>query len=423
MVDIRNWSETAANNATTPTINWAEGMPPSDVNNSARAMMADVRGQFDDGGWFNYGDTHAYSSGTATNVASDASARYEVNRRIRAQGTVTGTIYGSVSAVTFSSQTTISYLWDSGSLSNETLSIAMSYIAVTGKPLQANMVAGLTNFAGGTLSSTLVMAAPLIMQSSYISEAKGAAISVTTTMSIWIADGNYLHIVGTGNVDRFGTAPQAGDTRTIVFDGAVSLSHNATSLILPGGVNITTAAGDVAVVRAETTANHRVVDFQRASGAPLAGGMISGTSQATTSGSSFDFAIPTTAKFITVLLNSSLSGTDGLLVQIGTGGTPDTTGYSSASAIGGVVGTGSASGFVIHGGVAAATMIAVMTLGLQTSSSNTWIEGHSGYRTDAPTNVLSGAGSKSLSGPINILRLTTTGADTFDAGAVNVLYS
>src|ERR1700761_6292716 len=35
------WSKTAASNATAdPTINWAEGMSPSSVNDSARAMMA-----------------------------------------------------------------------------------------------------------------------------------------------------------------------------------------------------------------------------------------------------------------------------------------------------------------------------------------------------------------------------------------------
>lgn len=40
---IWNWSMTAGNNGTAdPTINWAEGMAPSSVNDSARAMMARV---------------------------------------------------------------------------------------------------------------------------------------------------------------------------------------------------------------------------------------------------------------------------------------------------------------------------------------------------------------------------------------------
>jgi microcystin-dependent protein len=44
-----NWSRTAASNATADsTVNWAEGMPPSAVNDSARAMMASTAAYRDD---------------------------------------------------------------------------------------------------------------------------------------------------------------------------------------------------------------------------------------------------------------------------------------------------------------------------------------------------------------------------------------
>src|SRR4051812_49651334 len=43
------WSTTAASNATAdPAVNWAEGMAPSAVNDSARAMMASVAKWRDD---------------------------------------------------------------------------------------------------------------------------------------------------------------------------------------------------------------------------------------------------------------------------------------------------------------------------------------------------------------------------------------
>lgn len=45
---VRQWSTTAANNATgDPSINWAEGQAPNTVNGSARAMMAATREWFD----------------------------------------------------------------------------------------------------------------------------------------------------------------------------------------------------------------------------------------------------------------------------------------------------------------------------------------------------------------------------------------
>lgn len=102
-----------------------------------------------------------------------------------------------------------------------------------------------------------------------INEAKGADVASATTTTIWVTDGNYIHITGTTTITSFGTAPQAGATRTLVFDGALTLTHNATSLILPTGANITTAAGDVAIVRAETTANARVVAYLRKDGSAL----------------------------------------------------------------------------------------------------------------------------------------------------------
>ena len=45
----------------------------------------------------------------------------------------------------------------------------------------------------------------------------------------------------------------------------MTLTHNATSLILPHGVNITTVAGTVIEVLAETTANWRVTSMSHPS--------------------------------------------------------------------------------------------------------------------------------------------------------------
>jgi len=120
-----------------------------------------------------------------------------------------------------------------------------------------------------THSGTMTHSGVVTMSAKDITEAKGADIASATTTTIWATDGNFMHITGTTTITSFGTAEQAGDCRTVVFDGALTLTHNATSLILPTGANITTAAGDVAIVRAETTANARVVAYIRKDGTPL----------------------------------------------------------------------------------------------------------------------------------------------------------
>lgn len=62
-----NWSRTAASNATADsTVNWAEGMAPSAVNDSGRAMMASLAGYRDDiaGAIVTGGTSTAYTVGS-----------------------------------------------------------------------------------------------------------------------------------------------------------------------------------------------------------------------------------------------------------------------------------------------------------------------------------------------------------------------
>jgi len=58
--------------------------------------------------------------------------------------------------------------------------------------------------------------------------------------------------------------------RICTFTGALTLTHNATSLILPGAASITTAAGDVAVFVSEGGGNWRCVSYTKANGLSLA---------------------------------------------------------------------------------------------------------------------------------------------------------
>jgi hypothetical protein len=50
-----------------------------------------------------------------------------------------------------------------------------------------------------------------------------------------------------------GTAPQAGAKHQVIFDGILTLTHNASTLVLPGATNATTAVGDVWEFIADTT--------------------------------------------------------------------------------------------------------------------------------------------------------------------------
>ena len=86
----------------------------------------------------------------------------------------------------------------------------------------------------------------------------GTSVASAATTNIWGTDGNTVHITGTAGITSLGTAPSAGARRTVVFDGAVTLTNSA-NLALPGGANYTTAAGDILTVYADTTTQFDVV--------------------------------------------------------------------------------------------------------------------------------------------------------------------
>lgn len=87
-----------------------------------------------------------------------------------------------------------------------------------------------------------------------------ALVSAATTTIGTAGAAEAVHITGTTGITSFGTASQAGLYKTIVFDGILTITHNATSLICPGAVNITTIPGTVIELLAETTANWRIVN-------------------------------------------------------------------------------------------------------------------------------------------------------------------
>lgn len=102
-----------------------------------------------------------------------------------------------------------------------------------------------------------------------INEARADAVASSATVDLGAVVGNLVHITGTTTITAFGSV-QAGTRRRVIFDGALLLTHNGTSLILPTAANITTVAGDSAEFVSEGAGNWRCTGYQRASGLALA---------------------------------------------------------------------------------------------------------------------------------------------------------
>jgi hypothetical protein len=77
-----------------------------------------------------------------------------------------------------------------------------------------------------------------------------------------------VRITGTTTITGFGTAP-SGTTRQLRFAASLTLTHNATSLILPGGASIVTAANDTAEAISLGLGNWVVVQYTPATTAGM----------------------------------------------------------------------------------------------------------------------------------------------------------
>ena len=169
MAGIKDYSSTAGSNTSIGGISIAEGMLPSNINNAFRGLTADIREWYNDSQWVIYGDgdstfTITYASATSFTVSGvDVTSFYHVGRRVKAIATTPGTIYGTISATTFSTNTTVTVTWDSGSLANEAVTIyvgalsktndSIPELVITNAKISASAAIDVSKIGGGAVSN------------------------------------------------------------------------------------------------------------------------------------------------------------------------------------------------------------------------------------------------------------------------------
>ena len=156
--NIKDYSTTQASNTTLNSISVAEGMLPSNLNNAIRALMKNTRDWFNDAQWIEYGDgdatyTAAYVSGTSFTINGvDVTAIYHAGRRIKITDTA-ATLYGTIASSSFSTNTTVTVTWDSGSLTSGALNnVYIGALSKTNDSIPTGISA--EKIANGTVSDT-----------------------------------------------------------------------------------------------------------------------------------------------------------------------------------------------------------------------------------------------------------------------------
>lgn len=283
-------------------------------------------------------------------------------------------------------------------------------------------------------------------------------VASASTVDLGAASSLAFNITGTTTITSFGTSAPDGTEYLLKFAGALTVT-NGGNLVTGTGANITTFAGMLMRVVKDATNVWRVIEFTRRINVSGGGAnrqvanlaaytadrtitwpdgpvtIPAGTLEkawtelapvATTSGGAIDWpSIPAGVSEVELLLDLvSVTSTQFMLVQIGTGGVLATTGYKSGAAIAGASGvrTTDTTGFPLYTDTANYEWYGVIRL-VRRAGTNRWL--CTSFINNWVTNGVSsvGGGVITLSGALDILRLTrASGTQTFDGGEAILRY-
>ncbi|MGH7489239.1 MAG: hypothetical protein ACREMY_27095, partial [bacterium] len=92
-------------------------------------------------------------------------------------------------------------------------------------------------------------------------------VASAATTDIGALNALRVAVAGTTTITSFGSKPNR--IRFLRFTGALTLTYNATSLVIPGAASVVTALGDTCIAVSDSSGNWRIDDYMRANGSSL----------------------------------------------------------------------------------------------------------------------------------------------------------
>lgn len=164
------------------------------------------------------------------------------------------------------------FYWDSASTATDD---GATIIQPTGVTVGRWLVLQLS-LSSVVQDTTPQLGGPLDSNGHIIQESKGTDIASAATISI-PTDGNYFAVTGTNNISAINTTGVIGTSFTLRFSGILTLTHNATSLVLPGSADITTADGDIAEFVEYSAGNFRCTNYSNIATPPYLSAVVDDT--------------------------------------------------------------------------------------------------------------------------------------------------
>jgi len=271
-------------------------------------------------------------------------------------------------------------------------------------------------FTGTTTITTLAVTGTTALTGVATLTSQPILSSLTASKPVFTDASKGLVSTGTLGADQGGTGVANNAAMTVTGSGNFAYTRTLT-----GVTNVTfPTTGTLATLAGSETFTNKTLSTGLVMGASP---ITSGTTVASTSGTSIDFTgIPSWVKRIVVIFNGvSKNGTSNYLIQIGAGSIT-TSGYASAGGSTSTASVTGTTGFIIFSNSAADIMSGNITISLL--GSNTWVESHViGMNQSGTGYGIVGGGTLALGGTLDRVRITSAnGTDAFDLGSINIHY-
>lgn len=135
----------------------------------------------------------------------------------------------------------------------------LKFNEVTGAPEAVELVTSGVLSVSAFVETLLDDASAVAFRQTLLLDKKGADIASAATINLDSSTGDLVDVTGTTAITAITLSE--GIEKTVRFTGALTLTHGA-SLVLPGAVNIITAAGDYAVFRGYAAGVVRLMSYQ-----------------------------------------------------------------------------------------------------------------------------------------------------------------
>ena len=221
MPNIRDLLTIADNNVN----RFPENMARQLLNDKLRELEASLRGSFEELPWFEFSTDAARTSNTEFTCTGDLTGLLKVGRSVRAVGSTTGDIEGEITnSVHASNVTTVTVVWNSGQMENESLNIFV-------------------NIGGGDAADSIVTQSISASQNItaqndnalFLVDASGGTVQLTTPAVAGISNGFYFHV---GKTDSSTNLVTIASPASATFNGnatfSLSVQHQFATIVFDG---------------------------------------------------------------------------------------------------------------------------------------------------------------------------------------------